>query len=533
MLLLFILTVLWTAIFIGIGSWVDKKESFIAHLVLGFSLTLLLIQSVFLFLPLHPLFTLSIIIFGLVSFLALARREALWRQIWNFSFYHKVLCVVCFAMIILILLAGSFPIEWYDSLLYHLPLLKLYTYGPLIPGIALLHHRFGFTSSTFSFTAFSTLLPGIRQSLSLFNTMISVWLCLVAWACMSQRKHLHSFSFYLTLSSILLAFSINGLGLVGTLAPEIGVFFWLLMASIFVSKKKYGLALLASVLSFSAKSSAFPFILGFGFLVLYHKTLQKRAPLFLSALIFIIWTVTSSLQTGYLLFPLEFTRAPLLSGSDLPVSEVVNLRSIIYEFARKPAENSTINSELAWFLQQFRPQIPIAVQTFSLAILGLFPFGFKKIKKEKNIDLYILTLMFWSVFVIGYASAPDLRLLWPFLSLALATTFSLSATALRSRMRDVPGLLLMGLFLLSLPLWIPTKRLLRKIQVLSPVETIYNQDARTYWHPNGFSYTMPESGDDRCGMAEAICIPNPDDFNSYTYDLGGQNRVKSVRRREL
>ncbi len=430
-----------------------------------------------------------------------------------------------------ILYEGSFPVDWYDSLLYHIPFTKLYVYNHLIPGIALVHSRFGFTSSTFSVSSLHTLLPGNDQSFTIMNTMYALWICCAVFLAF-VKKNIRSLSQMTVLTfAAVTAFCINGMSLIPTLAPELGVFFWLLVAVLFFLEKNYAFAFLASILAFATKSSAFLFVGIFFVALLYYKAFSQKIVLLLASLLCIVFFITSSIQTGYLLFPVESTYAPLLSGSALPKEDVRELRSTIYSWARFSPYTDRIEPESAWFVRKFLPTIPPSVQLVVLLICLTFLHSLivRTFNIHEKKPLVFLVVSFWTVTVLAYSQAPDLRLLWPFGTLSLgvlaAAAFSNETT------RFIPTLSLLLLVASSLYLAIPSRLPLRKSQALFPVETVYNFTASKRLYKDLFSYTTPVSGDDRCGTAHPLCIPDETVLSHFSYQTSPAGLLQSISRK--
>ena len=126
--------------------------------ILAIWIGLLLLLNLFLvaalFFPLTPVVALCILLPVLII--------ALWEQ-QNRIFIRQLLLIrqTKLLLILLPLLAASITgiqvIHWYDSGLYHIQDIKwLATFG-LVPGLALIHSRFGFVSSWFSCAKYQNL----------------------------------------------------------------------------------------------------------------------------------------------------------------------------------------------------------------------------------------------------------------------------------------------------------------------------------------------------------------------------------------
>ena len=117
-------------------------------------LGILFLSNIFLLVSLFlPLTTLVAVCFVLPMLLA-----SLWPQV-NRDFIKRLLHIerpkllAAFLAIIMVSATGSQIIHWYDSGLYHIQVIKWLSEFGLVPGLALLHSRFGFVSSWFTLAA--------------------------------------------------------------------------------------------------------------------------------------------------------------------------------------------------------------------------------------------------------------------------------------------------------------------------------------------------------------------------------------------
>src|ERR1700722_15319919 len=127
----------------------DSSNRLFCSFWLGFAILLVVLTGITAFVPLQKVApTFLFIIFPIATLLFCRRWAALrsWsRGDWKF----------CFLLLIVVLLfvlgaAGSIRVSHYDTGLYHYPLTRWYYEYGAVPGLALIHHRLGFTSSLFA-----------------------------------------------------------------------------------------------------------------------------------------------------------------------------------------------------------------------------------------------------------------------------------------------------------------------------------------------------------------------------------------------
>lgn len=295
-------------------------------------------------------------------------------------------------------------IVWYDSGLYHMQVIKWLSEFGLVPGLALIHSRFGFISSWFSLPALFnhgilqgriSALPGALCLFLLLGHSLVAFVRIVG-------QHARSQDVFIFAASLLAVPVILFWGLPNSPSPDFPVIVlvmvvaWSLLA---ISNRKTLpnlsggpsqvtiVPLLLAVGALSIKLSALPLVAVAGSYYLFHGELSlKKAAIAasLAALPLALLAVTGIVTSGCAFYPAQFlcTDAPWSLGSASAAAE----SRIIRDWARwgglTPENATTWNWILPWFQTE---KICAALISLSLlAALGLVTSRANIILKQKG-----------------------------------------------------------------------------------------------------------------------------------------------------
>lgn len=183
-----VLTVIFLSIGIALLNWLKvdcierKDDRFILGIWLGIAVTCFALHFASITLPLSPLVG-GAIAFSLVviSCLSSSTRTEL-AGFWSMLSASKVIVFLALAGAISAIMAQ--PIIWEDTGLYHYGSIRWIAQYGAVPGIALIHDRFGFTSSWFALAApFNAPAFGFRGG-TVINGFILTITCLHAIFCL-------------------------------------------------------------------------------------------------------------------------------------------------------------------------------------------------------------------------------------------------------------------------------------------------------------------------------------------------------------
>jgi hypothetical protein len=164
---------------VSIGSWIastiglslkEKADDLFADFWLGFSFVLVTSVAAVACVPLKMIAAPTIVLFGILTVDG-------FRRIWSSRGLTAIDVFVAATLVLLIALAASQPSQVYDSGLYHYQIMEWHRSYGAVPGVALLHHRLGFTSSLFALEAIAEWPPfkGIDNVVNASCLLVSLW----------------------------------------------------------------------------------------------------------------------------------------------------------------------------------------------------------------------------------------------------------------------------------------------------------------------------------------------------------------------
>lgn len=307
----------------------------------------------------------------------------------------------------------------YDAYLYHLQAIRWAKEGFLHLGIANIHSRLGFQSIWFDLHAMFDLSSIFNYPLPLLNGLIALTSLLYLTKRTLEKKQ--QWFAYGLLFLVLLFSTLDGplYFLLRGYNPDIPAAFLTFVYFYYAYKNRqfsFRVIKNLTILSLFAvliKLSTIPLLIYSVVLILLK--LQKRehtkSYIYLLGLVLLTmgyYSVKNVILTGYLVFPVAFTKLPVVWA--IPQKEVAQLSGIISSWAKVRAVNPEFYSPLnmrwipTWFSQQtMQSLITVFGGVFSILGIGLLA------ARNKNKQLHTIFIGILGMFMYWFLIAPDLR----------------------------------------------------------------------------------------------------------------------------
>ena len=301
---------------------------------------------------------------GIAFLMAWAARGARKIACEGLSYVFSQFRVEVFLIPIAVAFVCTKPINWYDTGLYHLQLMKWLREFGLVNGIALVQHRFGYVSSWFAFSALLSSPVPAGRLVAAGNSFI--FLVALAQAYVSSRRIAQGsatsadtflvFTFVPILSVALAAEMFN------STSPDLPVAFTLALIPWFIfleldspitsraePKRRVAFlsALMLGFIAWSFKLSAAPAVLFTAALVLYRSSSRLRSMTSIAVLgsFFLIPLVAAGYISSGCPF-LPSTIGCLETPWSLPHESVSELAPLIHDWALWHGKPPTTHSQL-------------------------------------------------------------------------------------------------------------------------------------------------------------------------------------------
>ena len=393
----------------------DKTQySIINTFFIGLAIAAILACGLSLFTPLTKYIFLLILAFTVIY--GVYRRKKMTKSIIEFVKELRSLSVwgkIVYTLIIIIVLyhSGAFS-NAYDQFLYHQQHIKwLQEYG-VVNGLANLHMRLGFNSSSLSITSLFAFHPDLKISFTALNGLslfvFASWLTIKA---QKSKETVASFAYLFTLVIFVQFYAVE-LSSTSTDVLVNIVATYLLLNCFFERECKGNYLQLAilPVFCVTLKLSSAPIIILslFAFYQLFKNRQYRSLTFSLTTvtLLFGVWLAQNIILTGYLIFP--FPEIDLFSFDWKVPSDIVAQEKIItYNWARGIETSSA--TPFGWISSWWSPIQPVHKIIYGLSILALLlsPLAIIKVKKEKMILLGCIVSIIGAIF--GFLTAPALR----------------------------------------------------------------------------------------------------------------------------
>ena len=513
---------------------------------LGFGFLVAYINLVQIFVRLNsPFVVCGIVLFSLCALFV--HRNAMLLEVKNslksIARHPKIFCVSVIFLLFLANLTLSF-VGNYDSALYHLPLIDYLANHPIIPGLANLHSRFGFSSSTYVVGAFFQSGPWHAEGYRLVNGFILVLLLIEFSKCVRlvQSNKFRPGDVLIVLATpLILALAITDpWQYISSPSPDLSAAILLLVAFAYslnafssLSAQDISFALILSTLSATFRPLNL-FLLGVIGLVsvfIFFRDRASRKIVFAamipSSLLFATYVIRNFIITGYFLYPSSI--AITHPEWQLPIQVAQGDVAGIGNWAR----GMHTFSDWDWFMPWLRDNkidfYPIAL----LLLATIFSVGLKllptRISSKSTYRCLLLgSIAIGGTLVIWFVGAPTPRFAWgvlyAFAVFPLAILSSLGSQASDVRQKS----LILGILVLLLAqvAWVPTQRGTKMFYPsvqhsphgLMPMTTIPFHQVET---KSGLILNVPDGSDkDQCYRAP-MCTPYPN-LNLYEISLFGR-----------
>jgi hypothetical protein len=431
-----------------------------------------------------------------------------------------------------------FPIDSYDTWLYHWPMADWLRYGPIPWGWSWLHIRFGFFDAGFLLTSWLAGLLPANSVISAVNaywmiilTLMSFYGCYRLWKKPKETEWLwlgSGLPIAVVSSSTLLA--------AHNMAPEFGVFLFGWLAIFFALQKKFSVGLILVALAISIKISAI-FLLPIMIVMWTYKVHQRQEVPWMGLgsflLYLLLWVLATIKSTGYLLFPIWFTKLPLSYA--LPIKTIRALQATIYYFARFNPYDPHFDNFLPWFWQVFIPSLPI-LYTFLLLLMMMgfvvILFHRKELFRPSIKYIMIIAALLWGMLIVQFWSAPDERLLWPTIAWIASTTLLLWHQILIKRIHLIKNVIVLYIWGSTVGTIFYFSPYLHKFSwsdlTTRPAESFHSD--LPYQQAVGipFTFTTPPAGSDQCGMAPYPCLLNASQAATLRFTINKKGWVTKI-----
>jgi hypothetical protein len=340
-------------------------------------------------------------------------------------------------------LAQSASTVWVpDTALYHIQAIRWIEQHAAVPGLANLFDRLAFSAPWFEAQAlFDPVLFGGRPVFAL-NGMVFVTAVSFFLGGLAKDHHGFGLSRLLRLGCVPAAFWLLRRGL-SSASPDgaLALLSWVLLV-LLAEKSERGEAttldaaawVIATLGAFAAvtKLSAAPLLLAPTWLVVCNLRRDRRRALALagvSAAVAAPFVVRNVIVSGYLLFPVPWTRVPGL-GWTVPPARVAGLVALIGDWARLPNRPHVPACDVAAWLPTWAHNLTVVERLFlaALPVLGLVHAALllRRASGSRTLDWPPGTALLIGLTLAGtllwLLTAPDPRFAWgffPFLALLL------------------------------------------------------------------------------------------------------------------
>jgi hypothetical protein len=431
----FLVYIIWIATFVGLGhmvlvfSRVPEEFSYLIEGFIGMLIVAIAATIYHFFLPLDVVFIFLMVFIGTVGW---------WGRLKHTEYSPRVTlsCVaVAFAIFAII------PLLWYryyDTGLYHLQAMRWVLEQPLQLGLANLHPRLGYNSVWFNLESavdFIVVLKGIPYFLL---NGIAVYFYVVPAINILRKKLFASYELFYLLTLI----PVVGFAPLFITSASPDFFMMLITFAVFIifiaeydfPKQYEHLVFIAVLLAgFAGMVKLFGFILLLFAVWVYFRHYGVKH--LLAILIFIPWLIQGIATSGYIAFPLAFSRVPVIWSvpSDIAKFDAAN----VVAWARMQGADSSLTtlSNNNWVAHWMASPM-VAMVLVEILLLTLIALSFRpEIHKLRIVPIAIAIAgtLAW------YGAAPEPRyalgfiLATPLVVLAYGMDTQLKTGLLKSR----------------------------------------------------------------------------------------------------
>ncbi|MGN6368456.1 MAG: LIC_10190 family membrane protein [Phycisphaerae bacterium] len=490
---------------VGLGAWLPRATNSdpdpADHLLAGLATLLALLQFW------HFLGPINFITYAALLFLGVIVASAIiGKSTFRSPVHTPRWAALTFALLALWLAnRATGPNAEYDAGLYHLQAIKWTETFRIVPGLANLHMRFGFSSTLTLFAAFLDHGPWQGNANHLTNGFFLVILAAMI-VCSATRV----FTSTAEIADRLLLFTAPLLTdwaldvQASSDSTDIGAAVLAILAACyfvrtFAEESRPLNALMTTLLAASAiaaKGSTLFLCAPMIAITLLLLKKQSAPSIFAAALILLLWTLRETILTGYPLYPFPALSLPV--DWRMPLQKVEWLRHTLLNWARWFSYDDTQNN-LQWLPTWFHHRLLPATNFFKCllpATLGIVTLIIALARRRLPRPLAILLACIALAAVAWFFSAPDPRYSSQLFTLLMAAP--LAALLPRRCTLIAAPLLALAPLCTPRPLWVPSA---------SP----------NLFHPTPTAHTRPLTTP--TGLTINIPVPKPgSDFEDRTWN---------------
>lgn len=439
----------------------------------------------------------------------------------------KVILFTFVAMVIALI--ANLPVNWYDSLLYHLNSVKWLTDYGTIRGLANIHFPLGYNNATFILAAIMGSGFYTNSSSHVMNSFLLVVFSFQVILFLF-KKQMNILAYIFGLFSLLIlstfAYQINSLSTDLSLA----VFFLLFNFYVIIFEKEdVILSLPILILAAASKFSAFAVLAMFSIFVLVQLKrgilLKKNIYVLIASFLFFTGFIYRNIiLSGWAFYPLK------LFGFNVPwqvpSEQIKVINDGLTAWSRLPGPNymSSLNvGFLGWFIPWFNNNKGNPLMLYSMLLvpmLLIYVFLRPKIKNKLDLEGGITKVDFLIVvnlitLAYSFITAPDFR----YMALYILIPMSLILSGLLVNLFKFKGtnfvLVPIFVFLILSNLYKVIELSGKKIMIQKD-ESAMVKRVTMYYSDQSFDVLVPV-GDDRCGNSELPCVPHAYGFKMFEH----------------
>ena len=440
----------------------------------------------------------------------------------------NILKVLLFAFIaLLISLLSNLPVNWYDSLLYHLNSVKwLADYGT-VRGLANIHFPLAYNNSTFILAAIMDSGPFTNSSSHIMNSfLLIVFSFQILLFLFKKRKNNLAYIFGLFSLLILSTFAYQ----INSLSTDLSLAVFFLLFNFYVitfENKDLALPIPILILAAASKFSSFVVLGLFSIFVLIQlkdKILEKKNIyiLLFSVLFFVGFIARNLIMSGWAFYPLK------LFGFhfpwQVPSEQIRVINDGLKAWSRLPGERymSSLNVDFqGWFVPWFANNKANPLMLYSFLVIPLVFIYFisrNRIKKRlitfggiSKIDFLVFANV--ATLVYSFITAPDFRYMGTYILVAVSLVLSAIFMGV-VKLKPVNYLIVLIFIYLISSNWSEKINYGGKKINVQKEESSLVQSVNVKYKDQSFDVLVPME-DDRCGNSELPCVPYPSGFKMF------------------
>jgi hypothetical protein len=534
MIFIIVAWIFWFLLCFNLGFFVLEKLfkdghgkiDFFYNFWFGLFCVILILQFVSLFSPLNSNVLAGFVIFDVIL-LALnikgikTNRTLLLKNLFKKIDIKKVFLFGFLALVIALL--ANLPVNWYDTLLYHLGSVKWLTDYGIVRGLANLHFPLGYNNDTFILAAIMDNSIFKNSSSHIMNSFLfaAFFFHMISFLFKKQKNNLaYIFGFFSLLVLSTFTNQINSLSTDLSLA----VFFLLFnFYVIILDSENLALAIPILILAATAKFSSFVILALFSVFVIVQLKekilLKKNIFILLSSFLFFAgFIIRNLILSGWAFYPLQLFGFKF--PWQVPPEQIKIINDGLKAWSRLPGSGyiSSLNTGFwGWFEPWFlnNKNNPLMFYSFLLIPL-LFIYFFSRKQLDfiggiSKIDFLIFADL--ATLIYSFISAPDFRYMCLYILVPVSLILSMQLID-AVKLKSVNLIMvLVFIFMISSNLYkeidFSGKKFNLQREMSPPVQSVLVA------YPDQSFYVFTPINDDRCGNSELPCAPHTGRFKMF------------------